>query len=514
VLRSASAVGPRGLFFAGKGSSNVFIVPPLTSVPIAALPLDRFESLLGERTYRRLEERFARARELLDGHAMWQVNSTSRGGGVAEMLASLLAYARGAGIDQRWEVVEGDEPFFAVTKRIHNNLHGSVGDGLPLDGQAREVYESVTRVAGEELANRVVPGDVVLLHDPQTAGMIPALKRLGVPVVWRCHVWIDTATPVTHGAWEFLRDYVRRADAYVFSRRQYAWTGLEPAKTVLIAPSIDVHSPKNQELSDSQVAGILAAAGLQEDSPTLTGDPSFLRMDTSPGRVERRAEADEGRRLRPDDVMVLQVSRWDRLKDPLGVIDGFVRHVLPHSDAHLVYAGPSVEAVADDPEGSEVLEEARAHFAALPRHARERVHLVTLPMADLEENAVIVNALQRRADVAVQKSIAEGFGLTVAEAMWKGRPVVASRIGGIQDQIEDGRSGRLVDARDLAAYGGAVLDLVADPRLARAMGERARLRVRDGFLGTRSLMQYIALFERLVTGRGLPAEVSEPSGYA
>ncbi len=485
----------------------------LTSVPIAALPLERFESLIGDVAYRRLMERFARGRDFLGGHAMWHVNSTARGGGVAEMLVSLLAYARGAGVDVRWEVIEGNEAFFAVTKRIHNNLHGAVGDGLPLDDEARQVYESVTHAAGEDLANRIAPGDVVLLHDPQTAGMIPVLKRLDLRVVWRCHVGIDAADSITRTAWGFLRDYVRQADAYVFSRRQYVWDELEPDKTVLIAPSIDAFSPKNQELSDGQVAGILAAAGLQEDSSTLTDDPSFVRMDASPGRVERRAQTDEGRRLLPDDVMVLQVSRWDRLKDPLGVIDGFVRHVLPYSDAHLVYAGPSVDAIADDPEGVGVLNEARARFAALPLAARERVHLVTLPMTDLEENAVIVNALQRRAQVTVQKSIAEGFGLTVAEAMWKGRPIVASRIGGIQDQIEDGRSGRLVDAHDLAAYGSAVVDLVTDSPLAAAMGEQARLRVRGGFLGTRSMLQYIALYERLVIGQGRPAEVSIPSGY-
>lgn len=486
----------------------------LTSVPIAALPLERFESVVGNKAYRRLMERFARGRDLLDGHAMWHVNSTARGGGVAEMLTSLLAYGRGADIDQRWEVIRGYGRFFEVTKRIHNNLHGAAGDGLPLDDEAREMYESVTRAAGEELANRIVPGDVVLLHDPQTAGMIPALKRLGVPVVWRCHVGIDAANSITHQAWEFLRRYVQEADAYVFSRRQYVWNDLEPDKTVLVAPSIDAFSPKNQALSENQVAGILAATGLQDESPGRAGDPTFVRADTTPGRVERRTEADQGQRLSPGDTVVLQVSRWDRLKDPLGVINGFVRHVLPHTDAHLVYAGPSVDAIADDPEGKDVLEEAKACFAALPPAAQKRVHLVTVPMTDLEENAAIINALQRRADVVVQKSIAEGFGLTVAEAMWKGRPVVGSRIGGIQDQIENPRSGILVDPQDLVAYGKAVVDLVTNPQMARAMGEHARRRVRDNFLGERSLLQYIALFERLVVGQGRPAEVSEPSGYA
>jgi trehalose synthase len=485
----------------------------LTSVPIAALPLERFAPVIGQKACHRLIEHFARGRDILGGHAMWNVNSTSRGGGVAEMLMSLLAYGRGGGIDVRWEVIEGNESFFAVTKRIHNNLHGAVGDGRCLDDDARSVYESVTLAAGEELANRVVPGDVVLLHDPQTAGMIPVLKQLGVPVVWRCHVGTDTANAITTGAREFLRGYVQQADAYVFSRKQHVWAGLEPDRTVLIAPSIDTFSPKNQELSDNQVASILAVAGLQDGFP-VRGDASFVRMDASPGQVERRAEADEGRRLRPDDVMVLQISRWDRLKDPLGVIDGFVRHVLPHSAAHLVYAGPSVEAIADDPEGKDVLDEARTRFATLPREAQERVHLVTLPMTDLEENGVIVNALQRRAHVVTQKSIAEGFGLTVAEAMWKGRPVVATRTGGIQDQIEDGRSGILVDTRDLAAYGTAVTDLVANPRLAGAMGVRARRRVQDHFLGPRSLSQHLALFECLLTGQGIPAEVSKPSWYA
>jgi trehalose synthase len=203
--------------------------------------------------------------------------------------------------------------------------------------------------------------------------------------------------------------------------------------------------------------------------------------------------------LRPDDPVVLQVSRWDRLKDPLGVIRGFVDHVAPTTDAHLVYAGPAVEAVADDPEGKEVLQEAQAYFGQLDAEAKDRVHLTALPMDDLAENAAIVNALQRRADVIVQKSIAEGFGLTVAEGMWKARPVVASRIGGIQDQIIDGETGILLDdPTDLAAYGAAVRGLLEDPEAARRMGQAAMARVRDEFLAVRSLMQYLNLMEKLL----------------
>ena len=187
----------------------------------------------------------------------------------------------------------------------------------------------------------------------------------------------------------------------------------------------------------------------------------------------------------------MQVSRWDELKDPLGVIRGFAEHV---PEAHLVYAGPAVAAVTDDPEGEQVLRNAQRLRDELPEQARRRLHLACLPMDDPEENAIIVNALQRHARVVVQKSLAEGFGLTVAEAMWKARPVVASRIGGIQDQIEDGTSGVLLDdPHDLAAFGDAVARLLADPDRAERMGDAARERVRNGFLSSRSLLDYLGV---------------------
>jgi trehalose synthase len=215
--------------------------------------------------------------------------------------------------------------------------------------------------------------------------------------------------------------------------------------------------------------------------------------------VDRRAELLEESSLSSDDPVVLQVSRWDRLKDPLGVIRGFAEHVAPETQAHLVYAGPAVEAVADDPEGAEVLAEAEDAWRSLDAPVRARVHLACLPMDDGDENAAIVNALQRHAAVVVQKSIAEGFGLTVAEAMWKARPVVASRIGGIQDQIEDGVSGELIDdPRDLAAYGAAVSDLLRDPVAAERVGAEAQRRVRARFLGSRSLDQYFELISKVL----------------
>jgi trehalose synthase len=469
----------------------------LTAVPVAALPFTRFAGVLDPDTYKRFADGVARSREVLDGRVVWNVNSTARGGGVAELLASMLAYARGAGVNARWEVIGGNPEFFAVTKRIHNNLHGQAGDGGSLGDGERKVYEAGLADAARELAERVRPGDVVILHDPQTAGLVTAAKEAGARVVWRCHVGLDHATDLTRSTWRFLIPYVSEADGYVFSRQAFTWEGLEPERTTLIAPAIDAFSPKNQDLEDDAVAGILDAAGLVEDDNA--GAPVFRREDGSPERVHHRAEVYEERRLKPGDRVVLQVSRWDRLKDPLGVISGFAEHVAPHTDAHLVYAGPAVESVSDDPEGEQVLADAREQWQALPDEIRERVHLVCLSMRDSEENAATVNALQRHAEVVVQKSIAEGFGLNVAEAMWKGRPVVATRIGGIQDQIEDGVSGVLIDdPGDLAAFGEAVRGLLDDQGAAARMGAEARSRVRDHFLAVRGLMQYLDLIERLL----------------
>ena len=193
-----------------------------------------------------------------------------------------------------------------------------------------------------------------------------------------------------------------------------------------------------------------------------------------------------------------QVSRWDRLKDPAGVLEAFAAFIAPQTEAHLVLAGPAVAAVADDPEGAEVLEEVAAQRERLSDDARSRVHLALLPMDDVEANAAIVNALQRRSDVVCQKSLAEGFGLTVAEAMWKSRPVVASAVGGIQDQIIDGETGVLVETRDLETFGDAVTQLLTDPARAARLGAQARVHVRDSFLGHRHLRQYVDLFDHVL----------------
>jgi trehalose synthase len=197
--------------------------------------------------------------------------------------------------------------------------------------------------------------------------------------------------------------------------------------------------------------------------------------------------------------VVLQVSRWDALKDPIGVIRGFALHVPASTGAHLVYAGPAVDAVDDDPEGAQMLSRAIAERSGLPDEVRRRVHLASLPMDDIQENAIMVNALQRHATVIAQKSIAEGFGLTVSEAMWKGRPVVASRVGGIQEQIVHGETGLLLgDPHNAEMFGLAVTALLQDPAQAEEMGRRARERVRDRFLSPRSLLDYLAVVRRFI----------------
>jgi trehalose synthase len=471
----------------------------VTMIGVGEMPLERFASVLDPGPLEELRAGILIGRTLLAGRTVWNVNSTARGGGVAEMLATLLAYARGIGVDTRWAVIEGNEHFFEITKRIHNRLHGYPGDGGPLGDAERKAYEDTLAPSAHAFAHLIRKDDVVILHDPQTAGLVPAIRALGVPVVWRCHVGIDSANRIAQDTWGFLASYVNQADATVFSRELFAWDVLDGSRHAVITPTIDAFASKNELLGEPTVNAILVAAGLRSPTAADGAPPAFTRMDGSIGQVDRRASVIEEQALRREDQYVLQVSRWDSLKDPMGVIQGFSDHIAPHHPAHLVYAGPAAADVADDPEATAVLNEVLSHLDELPPDVRARIHLAMLPLTDAEENAAMVNALQRGAAVVVQKSLAEGFGLTVAEAMWKGRPVVASRIGGIQDQIEDGVSGVLLDdPTDLAEYGAAVTMLLLDPAAAASMGAAAQERVRDQFLGPRSLLAYLYLLERLL----------------
>jgi trehalose synthase len=454
--------------------------------------LDSLDSVLGAERFESFAEAMRRAADRLSGRTLWHVNSTGEGGGVAEILQSALGYLVALDVDARWAVIEADDDFFTLTKRVHNMLHGADGDTL--DENDRALYERTLNADQDGSDTRPKGGDVVVLHDPQTVGLASRLREEGCSVLWSCHVGADEPTGPVKAAWEFLLPYARATEAQVFSRRAYAWDGLDEDRIEVIPPCIDASAVKNEDLGDGAVRAILDAAGLV---PSNDGSsPRFTHPDGSEGTVERRAEVIESAPIDPDAPIVLQVSRWDALKDPIGVLKGFVDHVPVESGAHLFLAGPAAGSVDDDPEGKRVLDAVRKEWEAV---GDARVHLACLPMDDIDENAAIVNALQRRADVVVQKSKAEGFGLTVAEAMWKSRPVVGSRVGGIQDQIEDGRNGLLVEPEDLPAFGEAVTHLLDDRDSAQRIGAAARERVSEEYLADRYLTRWMQLIERTIT---------------
>lgn len=452
---------------------------------LSAVPLMALTKAVGGDRVRRLELSMAALRERLDNHVVWHVNSTeARGGGIAEMLATILPYARGAGVATRWLVMDGTSEFFNITKRLHNILHGSEGDGGPLNGHEEAVFTEVCRRNSVELASQVSPGDVVILHDPQTAGMTVPLAAAGARVVWRCHIGHDHHNQVTERGWRFLRPWLHAAHATVFSRESYVPAGLIDAR--VIAPALDPCSTKNRELSSESALAVLYAVGLVATPPAHCGDSlttSTLRRAIVIGSPP------------PSDVpLIVQVSRWDRLKDMRGVLEGFVRYVAPQSTAYLLLAGPSTEGVNDDPEGMCVLQEVTGYWAALSLELRKRVALAELPIENVTENALVVNALQRHATIVVQKSLAEGFGLTCTEAMWKQRPVVVSRVGGLADQVVDGDSGIMLDdPYDLEKFGHAVITLLNDPVGAARLGWRAKERVREKFLVDSSFAQWAQL---------------------
>jgi trehalose synthase len=469
---------------------------PLHEVDPGAATLERFQSVLSEEQWERLQRAAERARAHFQGRVIWNVNSTARGGGVAELLSSLVPYSRAAGVDVRWLVIDGDPAFFQVTKRVHNMLHGAAGDGKGLTRSDEATYIATIERSAAELVELVARDDLVLLHDPQTAGLVEPLRRTGARVVWRCHVGVDIPNDLVSAARSFLLPHVIDADRIVFSRAAFVWDGLDRSRVTVIPPSIDAFTPKNQPLPPGSIEAILRATGIHEGSTDV--EAVYSRLDGTRARVVRSVERNGSPPLPASAPALVQVSRWDRLKDPAGVLRGFVDGIAPLTDAHLVLAGPSTAAVTDDPEGAAVLAEIVAQADRLSADGRPRVHLLSLPMDDLQENAIIVNALQRRADVVAQKSLAEGFGLTVAEAMWKARPVVASAVGGVQDQIVDGESGVLVEPDDLNGFAQAVTGLLGDPARAEWMGYNARERVRGAFLGARHLEQYVDLFEGLV----------------
>jgi trehalose synthase len=470
----------------------------MEAVPIHTLALEPLLAVMGSRRTTRILAAVEHARATLHGRTIWHINSTARGGGVAEMLQTMLAYERGAGLDVRWFVMDGDAPFFALTKRLHHRLHGEPGDDGTLGAAERRHYDQVTQRNVGALLAAVKPDDIVVLHDPQTAGLAPQLRDVGAMVLWRCHIGIDRLNTNTEEAWQFLQPYIETADTRIFSRAAYIPPSIAMLPVSVIPPAIDALSPKNQPLSSATVRVMLRhiglLAGIVNGQRYRLPEPFFTVNGVGGGaRILQTHPL-----LSPSTPLIVQVSRWDPLKDMAGVMRGFASRREKLGNAHLALVGPDPSGVTDDPEGTHVYDECVALWHALPPDARERIHLVCLSMTNIEENALIVNAIQRFATVVVQKSLQEGFGLTVTEALLKGRPVVASRVGGIQDQITDGTHGLLLDdPTDPHAFGDAVARLLGDPVLAKYLARNARRRAIAEFLAPRQMMQMFDLIHGL-----------------
>jgi trehalose synthase len=400
-------------------------------VPANAVTIEAYRDVAPKGTVDFLLRLAERAR----GRRFLHVNSTRFGGGVAEILARLVPIMTDLGIKVDWEVIEGDPELFATTKAFHNALQGTE---QVFTETMLEHYLAVNRANAERLRPE---GDLVLIHDPQPAAMIETRPREG-KWVWRCH--IDLSTPQRR-PWAFLRRHVIKYDAAVFSLPAFAQQ--LPIPQFLVYPSIDPLAEKNRRMSGKEIAKILEALQIPEDKPIL-----------------------------------LQVSRFDRFKDPVGVINAY-RLVKRYHDVRLVLAGGGA---TDDPEGDRVLSEVRAAAGSDP----------DVFVLDLPSNAHLqINALQRAATIVIQKSTREGFGLTVAEAMWKGKPVIGGATGGITVQILYGVTGYTVNSVEGAAY--RIRYLLSNPGLMRKMGEAGREHVRRNFLITRHLRDYLSLLVHL-----------------
>jgi trehalose synthase len=431
----------------------------------------------------------------LAGRTVWMVSSTAQGGGVAEMLPTIVALLRDLGVQVEWVVINPSDPaFFELTKRIHNLIHGV---GPPELSEAdRAVYERVTRENAESLRELLTPGDILVVHDPQPLPIASQLRAL-IPLVtiWRCHIGLDAENDATRAAWKFLEPYLAAYDAAVFSAPEYIPRRLARRASVVF-PGIDPLAPKNRDLSLRRSVEIMCSGGLIS-CPGPTVPDRFggqVQRITPDGGMAPASAENIGLLTRP---IVTQVSRWDRLKGFAPLMEGFaelkrVTRESPRDGEHqrrrelvrLVLAGPEPAAIQDDPEGRGVLEELRAAYCALPAAIQEDVALLLLPMASLEENALLVNALQRASTVVVQNSLREGFGLTIAEAMWKAVPVLSnSRACGPRQQVRDEVDGRLIaDPEDPRELSRALDEMLADPARLERWGRSAQRRVHDEFL--------------------------------
>lgn len=384
-----------------------------------------YKSLLDPEHLDRIREKA----EALDHLHVAHVNSTFYGGGVAELLDGLTLMMNTVGIKTGWRVIQGAPDFFSITKKMHNALQGET---INLTDLKKKHYEDI--VYKNSVRTHLDHHDMVVVHDPQPLPLIQHYHRNG-PWIWQCHV--DLSTP-NQELWTYLKSFIERYDGVVVSLDKYHQSLDTTQRT--IRPAIDPFTIKNKELTEAEVDERLAHYDIPRDLP-----------------------------------LVVQISRFDRWKDPEGVIEAF-KKARREVDATLVLLG---NVATDDPEGKEV-------YQSLLDQEEERIIILS------KEDTALVNALQRRAAVVLQKSIREGFGLTVTEAMWKGTPVIGGNVGGIRHQIEDGENGFLVDSVDEAA--DRIVQLLRHPELGDRLGERARTTVRKNFLLPHMLENYLDLF--------------------
>jgi trehalose synthase len=378
-----------------------------------------------------IEELFLLAKHL-KGKVIQNINSTAVGGGVAEILTRMIPLLKQLGVDARWNVIKGNEKFFVITKKFHNGLHG-----VPVS-IADEEYEAFLEV-NRENAGQINFGDIVFIHDPQPIGLIEKREELGKNWIWRCHIDFSKPDPKI---WKFLKKFVIRYDAAVFSAPSFARN--LPIPQVLIPPSIDPLSEKNREISEETISSVLYRFGIDRSRPVVT-----------------------------------QISRFDYLKDPLGVIKAY-RIAKKHVDMQLVLAGGGA---TDDPEGPAIMQQVKEEADK----DKDIFALFLPPSSDLE-----INALQRGSTIVLQKSLKEGFGLTVSEALWKGKPTIAGAVGGIPLQITHKYSGILTHSIEGTAFW--IKQLINEPEYARKLGANGREHIKNNFLVTRHIKDYLLLF--------------------
>jgi trehalose synthase len=462
-----------------------------------------------------LRDEAKKALPKLTGRTVWMVNSTSRGGGVAEMLPTMVALLRDLGIDTEWVIIESERPeFFTLTKQIHNLIHGA---GNPkLGNDSRMLYEAENLENAAWLRGKLKPGDILVVHDPQPMPLAGVLKeQLEISTVWRCHIGLDEENAATRAAWEFLKPYADAYERAVFSAPEYV-PSFFADRSQIIHPGINPISEKNQDLHLHKLVGILANSALSvAPGPLVTLPLSDLvhRLQGGDGSY-RPANAwdDIGLLTRP---IITQVSRWDRLKGFRPLMEAFVRlkrEMLKGKGTEgwenrrrldlvrLVLAGPDPASIQDDPEGQEVMAELHAAYGELDPRLQDDIAVITLPMSSARHNALIVNALQRASSLVVQNSLREGFGLTVTEAMWKRVPILTnSKACGPRQQVRNGLDGRLIaDPEDADELAHAMNEMLADAEGRDDWGRSAQRRTHQNFLVFSQLRAWLELFAELV----------------